>query len=95
MTSTLLARRLRGAALMLATAAVLSACGGSNDRPHEVVTPPPPVQNPPPPVVSTDSFFALVLARIGSLLDTDEPVPTDAITATAPETTEPEPVPSN
>ncbi|MGG7606536.1 hypothetical protein [Massilia sp. BKSP1R2A-1] len=86
-------RRLRAAALALAAAMALAACGGSNDRVHEPgpgggTTPPP------PPPVAGDSFFALVVARVASLLDSDEPVAIDAVTATTPETTEPEPLPA-
>ena len=86
-------RRPRAAAVALAAAIALAACGGSNDRVHE----PGPGgggTTPPPPPVAGDSFFAQVLARVASLLDNDEPVAIDAITATTPENTEPEPVPA-
>ncbi|SFC33890.1 hypothetical protein [Massilia yuzhufengensis] len=92
MTSTPLLRRARGAALLLAAAALLTACGSSDDR-HET-TPPPVVVTPTPPVSAIDAFFALVRARASQLLDNDEPVEIDSVTATAPETTEPEPLPS-
>jgi hypothetical protein len=45
--------------------------------------------------VAGDSFFAVVVARVASLLDNDEPVAIDSAAATAPENTEPEPLPSN
>ena len=86
-------RRLRTAALALAAALALGACGGSNDRVHE----PPPTgggTTPPPPPVASDSFFAQVVARVAALLDNDEPVAIDAATPTTPENTEPEPVPA-
>lgn len=85
--------RLRNGALLVSLALLLGACGSSNDRPH-VVEPPPTGTNPPttPPA---DSFFTLVAQRVAALLDNDEPVATDSITATAPENTEPEPLPSN
>ncbi len=83
--------RMRNAALLLSAALLLAACGGSNDR--DPVTTPPPTGTTPPPV-STDTFFQTVLARVASLLDNDEPIAIDPIPVTAPETTEPEPVPS-
>lgn len=88
-------RRLRAAALALACAAALAACGGSHhDHPH-----PPPAggggTTTPPPPVAGDSFFSLVLSRVASLLDNDEPVGIEAVTATAPENTEPEPLPAS
>jgi hypothetical protein len=85
--------RLRNGALLVSLALLLGACGGSNDR-DPVATTPPPVGTTPPPV-STDTFFQTVMARVASLLDNDEPVAIDAIPLTVPETTEPEPVPSN
>lgn len=84
--------RLRNGALLLSVALLLGACGGSNDRDPVATTPPPTSNNPPP--VSTDTFFQTVLARIASLLDNDEPIAVEAIPITAPETTEPEPVPT-
>ena len=84
--------RLRNGALLLSVALLLGACGGSNDRDPVATTPPPTSNNPPP--VSTDTFFQTVLARVASLLDNDEPIAVEAIPITAPETTEPEPVPS-
>lgn len=85
-------RRMRAAALALATAMALAACGGSNDRVHE----PGPGGGtmPPPPPVAGDSFFAQVVSRVAALLDNDEPVAIDSVTATTPETTEPEPLPA-
>lgn len=91
MTSTL--HRMRTGALLVSLALMLGACGSSNDRDHVAETPPPPTGTNPPPA-ATDSFFALVAARVASLLDNDEPVAIDAINATTPENTEPEPVPT-
>ena len=86
--------RLRAAILALACAGALAAChSGNDDRPS-----PPPAggggTTTPPPPVASDSFFSLVLARVSSLLDNDEPVAIDAVTATAPENTEPEALPA-
>ncbi len=88
MTSTI--HRMRNGALLVSLALLLGACGGSNEREHAAA--PPPTGTVPPPVA--DSFFALVASRVASLLDNDEPVAVDAVTATTPENTEPEPVPS-
>jgi hypothetical protein len=91
MTSTV--HRMRNGALLVSLALLLGACGGSNEREHVVTPPPPTGTNPPPSMV--DSFFTLVATRVASLLDNDEPVAIDSVTATTPENTEPEPVPSN
>ena len=93
MTSTTPRTHARNAALLLSAALLLVACGGSNDR-EQVTTPTPPTGTVTPPV-STDSFFQIVLARVSALLDNDEPIPIENVTITVPETTEPEPVPSN
>jgi len=82
--------RMRNGALLVSLALLLGACGGSNEREHVSTPPPPTGTNPPPP--AADSFFSLVLSRVASLLDNEEPVATDAVTATTPENTEPEPV---
>lgn len=95
MTSTTPRTHARNAALLLSAALLLVACGGSNDR-DPVITPTPPGGGTVvPPVASTDSFFQIVLARVSALLDNDEPIPVDSIAVTTPETTEPEPLPSN
>ncbi|MGH8855183.1 MAG: hypothetical protein ACREWI_13005 [Telluria sp.] len=91
MTSTTLLRRARGAALLLAAAALLTACGSSDDKPRDVGTPP----VTPPPVSTVDAFFTLVMARASQLLDNDEPVEIDTVTVTAPEGSEPEPLPAS
>jgi hypothetical protein len=90
MTSTI--HRMRNGALLVSLALLLGACSDNDDRKHVVAPPPPTGTMPPPP--SADSFFALVAARVASLLDNDEPVAVDAVNATTPETTEPEPVPA-
>lgn len=92
MTSTL--HRMRTGALLVSLSLMLGACGSSNDRDHVAETPMPPPTGTNPPPAATDSFFALVAARVASLLDNEEPVAIDAITATTPENTEPEPVPT-
>lgn len=76
----------RNALAVAAVSLALAACGGSN---HNSSAPDVPAD---PPVV--DAFFANVLTRVASLLDTAEPVPIDDVTITTPETTEPEVVPA-
>lgn len=90
MTSTI--HRMRTSALLVSLALLLGACSDNDERKHVVAPPPPTGTVPPPP--TADSFFTLVAARVASLLDNDEPVAVDALTATTPENTEPEPVPS-
>lgn len=77
-------KRAGAVAAALATGLLLAACHSS----HETRSPPP--STPPAPVV--DSFFTYVSARVASLLDADEPIAIDAVAATAPDDTEPEPV---
>ncbi|KFI08966.1 hypothetical protein [Massilia sp. BSC265] len=91
MTATI--HRMRKGALLVSLALLLGACSDNDDRKHAVAPPPPPTGTVPPPPVA-DSFFSLVAARVASLLDNDEPVAVDAATATTPDNTEPEPVPS-
>ena len=64
--------------LTLATVSLLmlSACGGSDSGT----------------TTSGDSFFSQVAAIIGTTSDSTEPVSTDGITATSPDTTEPQPI---
>lgn len=81
--------RTRNAALLVAVALFLGACGGSDNDKSTV--PPPPTGTTPPPVAS-DTFIDTVRARIASLLETDEPIAVETIPVTSPETTEPEPV---
>ena len=69
-----------GAALLLTLA--LSACGGSGNDVHDDGTPGASAG-------ASDSFFAQVLALIGSSPDNTEPMPLDSFTATSPETIEP------
>ena len=80
-------KRAGAVAAALAAGVLLAACHSS----HESRGPAPdPTPTPPAPVV--DSFFTYVSARVASLLDTDEPIAIDAVAATAPDNTEPEPV---
>lgn len=93
MSNPLLARHPRGALLAAALCAAfaLTACGGSdNDGAAQPPTGETPAPTPQP--GASDSFFAYVMARVGALLDNDEPADIDAVIETKPESTEPEPV---
>lgn len=92
MSNHLLSRYQRGslAAALLCAALALTGCGSSNDDPPPQA--PPDAGAPTPPPAAADSFFAYVMARVGSLLDDSEPESIDAVTETKPENTEPEPV---
>jgi hypothetical protein len=71
--------------LVAATALGLSACGGGgNDNQSNA--------GGSGTGDAVDSFFAQVAAIIATTSDSTEPVSTDAITATSPEATEPQPI---
>ena len=83
--------RLAFAAAALAAGFLLSGCGSDNDD-NPPPTPPATPAPTPAPVPVIDAFFAFVLAQVGSMLDTTEPVAIDTVTETTPDNTEPEPV---
>lgn len=83
------ARLALGVAVAVATL-TLAACGSSNNKNGGESVVPPVVDNPNPPVVA-DSFITIVKALITVTNETAEPSPIDGVTATAPETTAPEP----
>jgi hypothetical protein len=87
MSTSLLPRLARGGALCAVL--VLGACGGGLDKPQSDQ---PPAGSTTPPVAANDSFFDYVMARVGDLLDNDEPAAIDTVTETKPEDTEPKPV---
>ena len=82
-------RRLAAGAIALGA---LSACGGGSDSPGTPT--PPPGGGTPPPSANVDQFFVLVAAKLGALLDDQEPAAIDHNTETRPEDTEPQPVPA-
>lgn len=92
MTSTI--HRMRPGVLLVSLALLLGACSDNDEREHAAAPPPPPPTGSTPPPPMPDSFFSAVLARVSSLLDNEEPAPIEAITATTPENTEPEPLPA-
>ena len=75
-------------AAALCTVLALSACGGSHHHDGTDGQPGPAK----PPVAANDSFFDYVMARVGALIDNEEPAAIDGVTETRPEDTEPKPV---
>lgn len=75
-------------AAALCTALVLSACGGSSHHDSSGGQP----GGGTPPVAANDSFFDYVMARVGTLIDNEEPAAIEGVTETKPEDTEPKPV---
>jgi hypothetical protein len=73
----------------LCTVLALSACGGSH---HHDSSSGQPGGGTPPPVAANDSFFDYVMARVGALIDNEEPAAIEGVTETRPENTEPKPV---
>ena len=73
--------------LIILAACVLAGCGGGSN--HDAGT----VEQPPvtPPVTAADRFFATVQGLFGRG-EEGEPVAVDAVAATTPDNTEPEPV---
>jgi hypothetical protein len=75
-------------AAALCTALALSACGGSSHHDSSGGQP----GSGTPPVAANDSFFDYVMARVGALIDNEEPAAIEGVTETKPEDTEPKPV---
>ena len=78
-------------AAALAVAATLASCGSHDDDVKSPIaeTPSPPS----PPVAAGDAFIAYVSQQVATADETSEPASVDAIAATAPEDTEPQPLP--
>jgi hypothetical protein len=82
-----MARRPFAALALVALAALLGACHHNDDDR------PPPVAETPPPPVATDAFITYVSQQVATQSDSAEPLSIDGVSATAPDTTEPVPVP--
>jgi hypothetical protein len=82
-----MARRPFAALALVALAALLGACHHNDDDR------PPPVAETPPPPVATDAFITYVSQQVATQSDSAEPLSIDGVGATAPDTTEPVPVP--
>jgi hypothetical protein len=79
-------------AAALALAVLLGACHHhDDDRP----TPGPVGETPNPPPAATDAFFAYVSQIVATFSDTAEPASTEGVTVTAPDNTEPQPLPAS
>jgi hypothetical protein len=78
--------------LAVALVATLAACHHSDD--DHGTTPAGPVAETPPPPSTIDAFFSYVAQVVATLTETDEPASTDGVTATAPDNTEPQPLPA-
>jgi len=81
-------RRPYAATSLVVLAALLGACHHSNDD-HQ----PPVAETPTPPPVASDAFIAYVSQQVATQSDSAEPLSTDGVSVTAPESTEPLPVP--
>jgi hypothetical protein len=77
----------------LAVAVALAACHHSDDDRNDTTTPPP-VAETPPPVSTVDAFFSYVMQLVSTQDETSEPGSVDGVVVTAPETTEPQPLPA-
>jgi ABC-type uncharacterized transport system auxiliary subunit len=77
----------------LAVAAVLAACHHSDDD-RNTTTPPPVAETPAPPVSTADAFFSYVLQLVSTSDETSEPGSVEGVAVTAPESTEPQPLPA-
>ena len=88
-------RKFQARALVaLAFAAALAACHHSDDDRNDTTTPPP-VAETPPPVSTVDAFFSYVMQLVSTQDETSEPVRSRGWSATAPENTEPQPLPAS
>jgi hypothetical protein len=78
----------------LAVAATLASCGHNDDDDHGGDMKPPPVaETPAPPVSTADAFITYVMQLVSTQDETSEPGSVDGVAATAPENTEPQPLP--
>lgn len=80
-------------AAALALAASLGACHHNDDDDKPMT--PPVAETPNPPPTMTDAFFAYVSQIVATFSDTAEPGSTDGVTVTAPDNTEPQPLPAS
>jgi hypothetical protein len=86
-------RRALAAVAVLGLAAAVAACSDhDDDRDHNQAMPPV-AGTPNPPPVATDAFVSYVSQVVASQDETGEPAATEGVAATAPEGTEPLPVP--
>jgi hypothetical protein len=89
--------RLPAAATIVAVLALgmsLAACNHNDDDDHHGGAMTPPVAETPNPPTVIDAFVTYVIQLVATQDDTGEPVSVDGVTATAPENTEPQPLPA-
>ena len=86
-------RQARAAIAVLGLAAAVGACHHNDDDHDNNQTPPPVAGTPNPPPVATDAFVSYVAQVVATQDETGEPASTEGVVATAPEGTEPLPVP--
>jgi hypothetical protein len=86
--------RLPVLAAALALAVLLGACHHSGDD-KDKPTPGPVGETPNPPPAMTDAFFAYVSQAVATFSDTAEPASLEGVTVTAPDNTEPQPLPAS
>jgi hypothetical protein len=79
----------------LAVAAALVACHHNDDDDRNDMKPPPVAETPAPPVSTADAFFTYVMQLVSTQDETSEPGSVDGVVATAPENTEPQPLPAS
>jgi hypothetical protein len=85
-------RRALAVVAVMGLAAAVAACSDhDDDRDHHQTPPVAGTPNPPP--VATDAFVSYVAQVVATQDDTGEPASTEGVAATAPEGTEPLPVP--
>jgi hypothetical protein len=81
------------ALVALAVAAALAACHHNDDDDRNDMKPPP-VAETPPPVSTVDAFVTYVMQLVSTQDETSEPGSVDGVAVTAPENTEPQPLPA-
>jgi type IV pilus biogenesis protein CpaD/CtpE len=77
----------------LAVAATLASCSNHDD--DNGGAKPPVAETPTPPVATTDAFITYVSQLVATQDETSEPASVDGVAATAPENTEPQPLPAS
>jgi hypothetical protein len=78
----------------VALVATLAACHHHGDDDNTTSTPPVAETPTPPPPSTIDAFFSYVSQVVANLTETDEPASTDGVAVTAPDNTEPQPLPA-
>jgi len=88
-------RRALAAVAVLSLAASVAACHHDHDDDRAQDQPAPPVSGTPNPPTVTDAFIAYVTQVVATQDETSEPASIDGVAATAPDATEPVPLPGS